>query len=214
MLSDNLNLYKMKKLISLILLAMITSGMVYAQGSLADALKEIKSKGTYDTLVYYGVDFSRVRINDAPKISKNEVYSKTYPPAWIQYVEKELSPELYVRNVLGYKNFLYRQGDIFEKSVAVNPRLITGSDNAIPADTLKAMVEKYKVHAKSGLGLVLIPETFSKPQETAYTWVVFFDIKSRMILYKAKTFGKCSHMGYTAHWTSGVVEGFRQFASH
>lgn len=204
----------MKKLIPLILIAMITYGMVHAQGSLADALKEIKSKGSYDTLVYCGVDFSRVRINDAPKITKNDVYSKTYPPAWIQYVEKELSPDLYVRNVLGCKNFLYRQGDIFEKSVAVNPRLITGSDNVIPADTLKSIVAKYKLNAKSGLGLVLIPETFSKPQETAYTWIVFFDIKSRTIMYKAKAIGKCSHMGYTAHWASGVVEGFRQFASH
>jgi len=64
------------------------------------------------------------------------------------------------------------------------------------------------------LGLVLLPETFSKPMETATTWVIFFDIRTRHVLYKTKIYGKCSHMGYTAHWASGVVRGFKFFASH
>ena len=170
--------------------------------------------GKFDTLIYYGVDFSKVRINDAPKIPRNAVYCQAYPSAWIAWVEKEMPPDVYVRRMLGYKNFIYQQRDIFKVSIAVSPRFITGYDNTIPPDTLNAIVAKYHLQAKSGLGLELIPELFSKPRETAYTWVVFFDVNSRKVLFKAKTYGKCSHMGYTAHWASGVVDGFEHFAEH
>lgn len=203
----------MKKTMILLLLSAMICGTAHAQNGLSAALKQVKASGSYDTLYYYGADFSRVRINDAPKISKNEVYREAYPPAWIAYVEKELTPDDYVKRMLGYKNFMYRQRDIFDRSVAVSPQFITGADNKIPADTLKAMVAKYDLTAKKGLGLVLIAELFSKPQETAYTWVVFFDIKSRAILSQTRVNGKCSHMGYTAHWASGVVMGFQDFAN-
>jgi len=210
----NSNTWHMKKIILLISLALMSWGASYAQNDLSAALKQVSASGKFDTLIYYGVDFSRVRINDAPKISKNAVYSQAYPPSWIAYVEKEMPPDVYVRNMLQFRNFIYKQQDIFHASVAVSPKFITGYDNSIPPDTLTAMIAKYSLQAKSGLGLVLIPELFSKPQETAYTWVVFFDVKSRKILYKAKTTGKCAHMGYTAHWASGVVDGFENFANH
>jgi len=204
----------MKKILFTLLLAVVASCVIFAQGSPDAAQKEIKAKGSYDTLTYYGVDFSRVRINDSPKINKNAVYSQKYPSAWIAYVEKELPPDIYVGRILGYNDFIYQQRDIYEKSIAVSPRFIIGCDNTIPPDTLSAMVAGYSLQAKSGLGMVLIPELFSKPQETAHTWIVFFDIKSRKILYKTKTYGKCAHMGYTAHWASGVVDGFQQFVNH
>ncbi len=187
---------------------------IQAQGTLKAALTQIKTQKTYNTLIYCGVDFSHVLVNDASKMSRNVEYSQVYPPAWIAYVEKELSPEGYVKHALRFTKFLYRQQEIFEKSIAVNPHFITDHDNNIPPDTLHTMIVKYNLQSTSGLGLVLIPETFSKPRETATTWVVFFDVDSRQILYKTKIYGKCSHMGYTAHWASGVVEGFKHFVSH
>ena len=89
-----------------------------------------------------------------------------------------------------------------------------GSDNNIPTDTIDAVIAHYILQSKSGLGLVLIPETFSKPRETAVIWLVFFDLKSRHVLNKTKINGECSHMGYTAHWSTGVVEGFKSFANN
>ena len=204
----------MKRTFLLCILVHIAFMSMQAQGTLKAALTQIKAQGTYDTLIYYGVDFSHVLINDAPKMSRSVEYSQVYPPAWIAFVEKELPPDGFVQHSLRFPIFFYRQQEIFEKSIAVNPHFLTGHDNNIPPDTIQAMISHYDLQATSGLGLVLIPETFSKPRETATTWVVFFDVGSRRILYKTKTYGKCSHMGYTAHWASGVVEGFKYFANH
>jgi len=187
---------------------------IQAQGTLKDAQAQIDARGTYETLIYYGVDFSHVLINDASKISKSVEYSQVYPSAWISFVEKELPPEGYVKDKLKFPTFSYNQQEIYNQSIAVNPQFITDHDNNIPPEELQKIISKLDLQSKSGLALVLIPETFSKPQETGTTWVVFFDIGSREIIYQTKAYGECSHMGYTAHWGSGVVEGFKHFVHH
>lgn len=204
----------MKKTLSLLILISFAFLEINAQGTLKTALMSIKSQATYDTLVYFGVDLSQVRVNDAPKMSKSIEYSQVYPPAWISFIEEKLSPDGFVRHALGFQTFIYAQREIYDKSIRVDPRLIIGYDNNIPTDTIDVVVSNYVLQSKSGLGLVLIPETFSKPRETAITWAVFFDLKSRHVMYKTKINGKCDHMGYTAHWATGVVEGFKYFANH
>ncbi|MEI7726520.1 MAG: hypothetical protein WCK09_15530 [Bacteroidota bacterium] len=204
----------MKKTFALLILICFAFLEINAQVSLETALTSIKSKATFDTLVYFGVDLSHVRVNDAPKISKSLEYSQVYPHAWISFIEEKLPPDGFVRKALGFPTFIYAQHEIYEKSIKVDPQFIIGSDNNIPSDTIDAVVSKYILQSKSGLGLVLIPETFSKPRETAVIWLVFFDVKSRHVLYKTKINGECSHMGYTAHWATGVVEGFKVFANN
>ena len=204
----------MKKTFILLIITSLAFSGVKAQGTLKAALNELKSHGKYETLVYYGVDLSHVHVNDAPKIPRSVEYSQVYPSAWISFIEKELPPDGYVRPALRFSNFTYAQQEIFDKSINADPQLIVGYDSTIPPDSIAAIVSGYLLQSKAGLGLVLIPENFSKPKETATTWVVFFDITSRKIIYMTKIFGKCDHMGYTAHWGSGVVEGFRYFLNH
>ena len=198
----------------LLLSVCLFSSSILAQGTLKEAKAQITSQGSYEKVIYYGVDLSHVRVNDASKISRSVEYSKVYPAAWVAYVEEELPPDGIVKRTLGFPSFQYKQQEIYETSVTPNPQFIVGYDNAIPTDTLASMVAAYTLQSESGLGLVLIPEAFSKPIETATTWVIFFNVKSRHILYKTKIYGKCKHMGYTAHWGSGIVEGFKSFINH
>jgi len=207
-------LIEMNKPLTLLIIIFFVFLKLNAQGTLKTALTNIKSKTTYDTLIYFGVDLSRVRIIDAPKISRSIEYSQVYPPAWIYFVEENLPPDGFVRRALGFPTFIYGQPEIFDISIRVDPRFIIAYDNNIPTDTIDEIVTDYILQSKSGLGLVLIPETFSKPRETATTWVVFFDIRSRQILYKTKTYGKCSGFGYTDHWAYGIVKGFKYFVRH
>jgi hypothetical protein len=190
------------------------SGPIFGQCSLSSALGAIQKSGKYDAINYYGVDVSHVWVNDKEKISRSENYSQVYPSGWIAFIEEELPPYGYVKKSLGFDNFNYYQKEILDVAVKVSPNFIKGSDNDLSADTLQSMIKRYHLSSMSGLGLVLVPETFSKPEEASYTWVVFFDIQTRKILFKCLTNGKCSHMGYKAHWGSGVVTGFHRFVKH
>lgn len=199
----------------LVLCTFILQDTVTAQKSSAKQVsnkyQEVKN---CDSIIYYGADFSHVRITDGPKVSKNPAYRGVYPPAWIAYLEKEMPPTGFVKKSLGKKFFDYLQDEIHDVSVNVDPYFIIGYPYAFPIDTVGASVRGYNLSQSTGTGLVLIAENFSKPDEKATTWVVFFDIRTREVLWASKTSGKCSHMGYTAHWASGVIEGFKKFIRH
>ncbi len=164
-----------------------------------------------DTLWYYGIDLSHVRVTDAPKIPKSAKYSQVYPAAWVGFVEKELPPYGYVQPALKKGTFYYVPDEVQHATQVVSPHFIIGTNYSFPADTVAKAVKSYKLGRTSGIGLVIIPENFNKNTESATSWVTFFDIKTREVLWTVKVSGACSHMGYTAHWGSGVVEGFRNF---
>jgi hypothetical protein len=71
-----------------------------------------------------------------------------------------------------------------------------------PDTLIKKSIEKHKHHDT---------ESFNKLREQAKTWVVFFNIKSREIIWATRVTGDCKHMEYTAHWGSGIVDGFKEF---
>jgi len=164
-----------------------------------------------EVLFYFGVDFSHLRITDGPKISRSYEYSKVYPSSWIACLEKELITNGYLKKALKKDVVHFNQDDIYDRSLKVLPDFIIGETYSFPFDTIESAVKNYKLNQKSGIGLVLIPENFSKPQELARTWIVFFDIDNRDILYAKKVLGTCTHMGYTHHWCSGVIDGFESF---
>ncbi|MGE5423963.1 MAG: hypothetical protein ACM3N9_01290 [Syntrophothermus sp.] len=199
----------MKKLTSLVALVLVLTGTALGQCKITTALNAIKVK--YDTLNYFGVDVSHVRVNDLEKVSKSASYSQVYPSAWVAFVEKEMPPYAYVKKTTRFANFNYCQKEILATSTKPNPDLVIAEDNIISPDTLKTIIKNYRLTTKSGLGLVLIPQTFSKPEEKSYTWIIFFDVRTRDILFQCMTSGGCSHMGYTAHWASGIIEGFKRF---
>jgi hypothetical protein len=166
-----------------------------------------------ETLYFYGLDLSHLRISDGLKVSRGPEYSKVYPQAWINSIEKEIVRNHFVQKSLRKRHFYYKQVEIISTSVKVVPDFIISKDYFFPLDTVKAAIANYDLQENSGIGLVFIPENFNKYRERAYTWIVFFDIKTREVLWAAEESGACRHMGYTAHWTSGIVEGFKRFVS-
>jgi hypothetical protein len=164
-----------------------------------------------ETLNFYGLDCSHLRISDELKISRSEGYSKVYPQAWINYIKKVIVRNYYVQRTLRKKHLYYHQDEILNVSLKVVPDFIISKDYSFPLDTVKIAVKSYSLQEKSGIGLVIIPENFNKRNERAYTWIVFFDIQTREVLWASNVSGFCRHMGYTNHWGSGIVEGFKAF---
>ncbi|MDP4281467.1 MAG: hypothetical protein Q8867_04885 [Bacteroidota bacterium] len=203
----------MKKiLLSILASSFIFCGITFAQkGNNTDKYNNPARVRACDTLIYYGADFSHVRISDGANTYKSTSISITYPPAWIAFLEKEMPAHRYVKPAMRKRNFSDKRDDIQNISIKADPNFIISPDYSFPIDTVEKAVKSYTLTDKSGVGLVLIPENFNKKQETAFTWVVFFDISNRNIIWATKTTGKCEHMGYTAHWASGVIDGFKKF---
>jgi hypothetical protein len=164
-----------------------------------------------DSVWYYGLDVSHVRVTDKDKIPRSSTYEPVYPAAWIGYVEKELPPIQRIMPRLKVKAFTYVPEEVQKQTAFVAHGFIIGTDYSLPHDTLAAAVKGYKLARKRGVGLVIIAENFNKPHETSTSWIVLFDIRTRELLWTVKSSGGCHHMGYTAHWGSGIVNGFNNF---
>jgi hypothetical protein len=179
--------------------------------------KEVQPPDKYDSirnaepLFFYGLDFSCLRISDGSKVAKSNEYGKVFPRAWITFVEKEILRNGYIERALRKRAVNYKQDEIISVSLRVVPDFIIARNYSFPIDTIKNAVKKYELREKSGIGFVFIPENFNKRQEKAMTWFVFFDIRTREVLWATEVGGKCGHAGYTAHWGTGIVEGFKYF---
>lgn len=210
----NLKIPYMKKILfSLMVLPLFIHTTVVSQND-----KEVQPSDKYDSirnaepLFFYGLDFSCLRISDGSKVAKSGEYSKTFPRAWINFIEKEILRNGYLERVLRKRMVNYKQDEIISVSLKVAPDFIIAKNYSFPLDTVKNAVKKYELQERSGIGFVFIPENFNKRQEKAMTWFVFFDIRTREVLWATEVSGKCGHAGYTAHWGTGIVEGFKYFA--
>jgi hypothetical protein len=195
----------------MVLFCLVVKSVAAQDNEKARAPDKLDTIRNTEPLFFYGVDFSHVRISDEPKVSKSSEYSKVYPSAWISYLEKEIIRKGYVQRALRKRTFYYKQNEIISVSINVVSDFIIAEPYSFSLDTVKNAIKQYDLHQTSGIGLVLITENFNKQQERAYMWVVFFDIQKREVLWATEVSGFCKHMGYTAHWASGIIDGFKYF---
>ncbi len=206
-------IFRKSFILCLVALALLFPVRSFSQKGDAGTKNQSAKVKKCDTLYYYGVDLSHVRVTDGSKTDRSLNYSTVYPPAWIGYVEKELPPYKYVQPKLKNRVFYYVAEDVQKNTLKVVPSFIISEDYSFPADTVNKAVKSYSLSRHTGIGLVIIAENFNKNHESSSSWVTFFDIKTREVLWTVKVSGKCSHMGYTAHWGSGIVSGFKKFVS-
>ena len=53
---------------------------------------------------------------------------------------------------------------------------------------------------KEGIGMVWVVENFNKPEKTGSYWIVFFDIKTKKVLFSEHAEGKCQGVGMRNFW--------------
>lgn len=194
-----------------IIFAVSASGFSQSLRKLESFGDKIQSVKKTDSLVYYGLDLSRVRVTDADKITRSEKYSKLYPAAWIGFLDKETQQGELIRREMRKSYFYYNQASVQNPGMNVPEDFIIRMNYTFPVDTISAMLKKYILPEKRGTGFVIIPENFNKPGEYVSCNLVFFDIATREILWTVKTFGKADGMGYTNHWGAGIMDGLNRF---
>jgi hypothetical protein len=88
----------------------------------------------------------------------------------------------------------------------VKPSHITEQDIA-------ATVRAYDIRYKEGLGLVFLMDRLVKAQQTACLYVVFFDIRSRKVLYSQRRCEKAGGIGFRNYWFAPVKHAVKVLPS-
>ncbi len=164
-----------------------------------------------DSIIYYGVDFSKVRLSNPEKAMQDEELTKFFG-AWISWLDDEIPPKKYIARWLKKKERLvYERGIIQERFSLVPNDWVIIEDYSFPIDTVKRTLKTYDLKRKDGVGFVVNAENLNKRGEYVSAYYTFFDIKTREVLWSTKAKGNASSYGMTEHWARGILDGMKEF---
>lgn len=165
---------------------------------------------TEDTLIYYGVDFSRAVLTNPEKVNQEEALEK-YFPAWIGKFEEVTSPRDEMSDWLAPKRFFkYEPGFQYEQ-INNQRSWITYENYQLPRDTLSRLISGYSLDRKKGTGFVIHVENMNKREEYLSAYFTFFDISTREILWTTKAKGEPGGFGMTNFWVNGLLNATENY---
>ena len=74
-----------------------------------------------------------------------------------------------------------------------------------PVQSLLSILDPIKIEAKTAVGLIYIVDFFNKDIKQACTWVVFFDTKTKEVLYEEPYTESAVGIGLRNFWASTVL---------
>lgn len=193
----------MKNFVSTLLVVLCAISFTFAQTS---------SKKVFSTtkLVWYGLDYSQVRLIDGAGFPYPEEVKTKYVRAWNSLIVNE-QDKYDIK-----KHFQKSQVDFDLKSVNEanktidEEQLVTYDSYEIEKEKVQEMIKSYTTKAEKGIGLVFIVESLDKVGEAAHTHVTFFDIATKEIIFHEKMAGRPGGFGLRNFWAGSVMDLFKQ----
>jgi len=161
-------------------------------------------------LVFYGFDFTYLKLSNPRKVGDGVFIVPKYFPAWNEMLTKDLLPIAKISSWMG-KPGIFVGSSVYEYSTYADIHNFVSSVNfCLPFEDLQTIVQSYVLREKQGVGMVINLVNFNKEKEYSLIYVTFFDIETREIMFAAEVSGNAGGSGMTKHWASGVEVAFRK----
>ncbi|MES2734294.1 MAG: hypothetical protein V4714_21280 [Bacteroidota bacterium] len=196
----------MKKLSLFVLLFTLVSIPLVAQSS--------KDPFSTSELTWFGLDFSQAKLVGSfsqygeAGAKNGEQIKNQYFGAWNNLIINE--PEKFnLKEAFNKSTLINDLSTVEKRNAAVNSDDLFTSNQPDPGrispETIAKIVKDYKSD-KSGVGLLFIVDTFSKPAEEGVIHVTFFDIASRKVLLTQKMSGEPRGFGIRNYWAGAILK--------
>ena len=161
-------------------------------------------------IIYYGWDFSKLQITGGtwkgePDEFKNQLNS----------IIGLLSARFKESTVAAYlKKDVKSNLDVIQKQyLQLNyDKALTFDEKSYTLEEIQSIVNNYILPEGTGVGLCVIAESMNKLERHAIGTVVFFDIKTREVLWANRMSGlPGSKWGFAKYWYEGYLECFYYF---
>lgn len=169
-------------------------------------------------LTWLGLDFSQVHFigaatqwKDAGEITDDQMRDK-YFPAWNELIMKE--PKKFdVAKATNRSSVTYAL-EVTEKANNALKREYFYDDantyHTLDEMKVAALVKKYDLQGKKGLGLIFFVEGMSKGKEEACAWATFVNMEKKEVLWTQRVVGKTSmSIGFRNYWASSFNNMFK-----
>ncbi len=173
-----------------------------------DVNRVIECKSIY----YYGVDITHLTLADDESIGSQDYLNK-YLVAWVYFYDKNVEPNNRLEKWFKKEEIIPRQNIIQNKNKIDGREWVTSSPNDISIEEVAKIIKNYKSSIKedSGIGFVIIIDTFDKKTKEASVILNFFDIHSGSLLWSTKIYGEAGATSKTAYWGVGIIKGLKYY---
>lgn len=162
-----------------------------------------------NNIVYYGFDFTYVKLTNARKIGDDiEIIQKYFTP-----MNEDLTRDILPLSTL--KKWMNQPGIIQGQPVFPNYNyrdfhgFVTAQNYCINFNDLEKIVQSYVLNEQHGTGMVINLVNFNKEREYSLVFVTFFDIATREILFATEASGEAGGSGWGSHWVTGIENAVR-----
>lgn len=134
--------------------------------------------------------------NQLPMLEREKFFVKTLPGKDINFSTEwieEINSKIDVKSRLSNDNFLATH---------------------IESSQIQEIVEAYEIPADlSGIGLVLIAESYSKPNVKGAYYATFFDIGTKKVISTKRVLGKAKGFGLKNYWANSYYLALKEIGS-
>jgi hypothetical protein len=192
----------MKKMILSVVTLALTTVTSYAQFTASDVFKK-------DEIVCYGIDFSKAKFigqfDEGAGIGGaqggSEMKSK-WMPEWNMLMVNEQAKGFDFKKAMDKASIYYDMGPVKEDNANTDKDALMAmnAQKLSKEDAEKVVAGLGAGDKKEGIGMVWVVENFNKPEKAASYWIVFFDIKTKKVLFSEHVEGKCQGIGMRNFW--------------
>lgn len=183
----------MKKSLVILLAAFLAAATTFGQkADIANA----------QSWTWLGIDYTHCYfITSMDFIDSDDLLSKT--KAWNNLVYTER--EKYIEKALEGKSVTFSADMIKDRNMEIDMESRITDDKSLykhlDPNQVEQIVSNYKIPDDlSGIGLVLIAESYSKPEEAGAYYVTFLDLGTNKVLSTERMTGKAKGFGLRNYW--------------
>lgn len=168
----------------------------------------IQEKLKSDTLYWYGLDLSKLKVFDYMLVSQEESFKSIYCPQIIGFVRQKypvsrVQKDFNKKKVVDYSEISFRSFQNLDSDSLV---YIDGNSQLSYSD-IQLTVSQYDPLPEHGLGLVVLVVGISRTKKETSLLEVFFDIKTKKILYVLKSSGRLKNNSKAKTYAESVLSG-------
>jgi len=161
-----------------------------------------------DEITWFGIDYTHCYFLN-PIDFPSRVDLKNKLKSWNDLVVYE--QEKFIEKTLQGKHVEYETDVVEERNNAVEIKSKITEDgfksSHLQSDQIQAIINSYNIKGGlSGTGLVLIAESYSKPNEQGAYYVTFFDIETKKVFVTERMLGKAKGFGLRNYWANSFYK--------
>jgi len=193
----------MKKLILFLLAALFINANSFGQSS------DISNAKNWTWL---GIDYTHCYfITSIDFVDADGVFSLTKKWNSLIYSEREK----YIDKTLKDKNVTFSADMIKDRNMEINMDKMITDDLSLykhlDREQIEEIVGNYNIpNDLSGIGLVLIADSYSKPEEAGVYFVTFIDLDTKEVLSTERKSGKAKGFGLRNYWANSFYRVLKE----